>query len=176
MSSYDFVNSNLEDGYNTQIGERGVKLSAGNVKRSVVLHTLYHNPSVLVLDEATSALDNTERIVMDSIKNLGREITIIIIAHRLSTIRDCDTIYHLDKGNIVSKGTYKELIDIDKKFSEMVDYEDHENKKTVAFLSGSAGELDWILPILDHLSNLQFEIKIIYLTRHVKKVSIVIAS
>ena len=63
---------------------------------------------------------------MDSIKNLGREITIIIIAHRLSTIRDCDMIYHLDKGNIVSKGTYKELIDIDKKFSEMVDYEDHE--------------------------------------------------
>jgi len=62
--------------------------------------------------------------VMDSIKKLGQEITIIIIAHRLSTIRDCDVIYHLDKGNILSKGTYEELLDGDKKFSEMADYED----------------------------------------------------
>ncbi len=126
-SLHDFVNSNLVDGYNTQIGERGVKLSGGQRQRVGLARALYHNPSVLVLDEATSALDNTtERIVMDSIKNLGREITIIIIAHRLSTIRDCDTIYHLDKGNIISKGTYKELIDIDKKFSQMADYDDHE--------------------------------------------------
>ena len=62
---------------------------------------------------------------MESIKKLGQEITIIIIAHRLSTIRDCDIIYHLDKGNIVSKGTYKELLDSDKKFFKMADYEDH---------------------------------------------------
>ena len=124
-SLHDFVNNNLKDGYNTPIGERGVKLSGGQRQRVGLARALYHNPSVLVLDEATSALDNTtERVVMDSIKKLGQEITIIIIAHRLSTIRDCDVIYHLDKGNILSKGTYEELLDGDKKFSEMADYED----------------------------------------------------
>ena len=123
---HDFVNNNLPDGYNTAIGERGVKLSGGQRQRVGLARALYHNPSVLVLDEATSALDNTtERVVMDSIKKLGQEITIIIIAHRLSTIRDCDVIYHLDKGNILSKGTYEELLDGDKKFSKMADYEDH---------------------------------------------------
>jgi len=124
---HDFVSNNLLEGYNTPIGERGVKLSGGQRQRVGLARALYHNPSVLVLDEATSALDNTtERIVMDSIKSLGHDITIIIIAHRLSTIRDCDTIYHLDKGTIISQGTYKELLDNDKKFSEMVDFEDHE--------------------------------------------------
>ena len=123
---HDFVNNNLKDGYNTAIGERGVKLSGGQRQRVGLARAIYHNPSVLVLDEATSALDNTtERFVMDSIKKLGQEITIIIIAHRLSTIRDCDVIYHLDKGNILSKGTYEDLLDTDKKFFEMVDYEDH---------------------------------------------------
>ena len=123
---HHFVNNNFPDGYDTSVGERGVKLSGGQRQRVGLARALYHNPSVLVLDEATSALDNTtERVVMDSIKKLGPEITIIIIAHRLSTIRDCDVIYHLDKGNIVSKGTYKELLDSDKKFFEMADYEDH---------------------------------------------------
>lgn len=122
---HDFVNNNLQDGYNTAIGERGVKLSGGQRQRVGIARALYYNPSILVLDEATSALDNTtERFVMDSIKKLGQEITIIIIAHRLSTIRECDVIYHLDKGNIISNGTYKELLDSDKKFFEMTDYED----------------------------------------------------
>jgi len=122
---HDFVNNKLKDGYNTAIGERGVKLSGGQRQRVGLARALYHNPSVLVLDEATSALDNTtERLVMDSIKKLGQKITIIIIAHRLSTIRDCDTIYHLDKGKIISEGTYGELLKSDKKFLEMVDYEE----------------------------------------------------
>ena len=81
---HDFVNNNLKDGYNTAIGERGVKLSGGQRQRVGLARAIYHNPSVLVLDEATSALDNTtERLVMDSIKKLGQKITIIIIAHRL---------------------------------------------------------------------------------------------
>jgi len=123
---HDFVNNNLQDGYNSVIGERGVKLSGGQRQRVGIARALYYNPSILVLDEATSALDNTtERFVMDSIKKLGQEITIIIIAHRLSTIRDCDVIYHLDKGKIVSNGTYKELLDSDKKFFEMTYHEDH---------------------------------------------------
>ena len=123
-SLHDFVANNLKDGYNTIIGERGVKLSGGQRQRIGIARALYHKPSVLVLDEATSALDNTtEKIVMESVKKLGHEITIIIIAHRLSTIRDCDIIYHLDGGNIVSKGTYEELLDSDKDFGEMADYE-----------------------------------------------------
>ena len=85
---------------------------------------LYHKPSVLVLDEATSALDNaTEKMVMESVQNLGHEITIIMIAHRLSTVRNCDTIYHLDNGYIVSTGTYEELLASDKDFGNMVNYE-----------------------------------------------------
>lgn len=124
---HDFVATNLKDGYNTSIGERGVKLSGGQRQRTGIARALYHKPSVLVLDEATSALDNTtERIVMESVKKLGHEITIIMIAHRLSTIRDCDIIYHLDRGNIVSRGTYEELLDSDKDFSKMADYEDNE--------------------------------------------------
>jgi len=120
----DFVNNNLTDGYNTAIGERGVKLSGGQRQRVGLARALYHNPSVLVLDEATSALDNTtEKKVMRSVQNLGHEITIIIIAHRLSTVRDCDTIYHLDNGYIVSRGTYEELLVSDKDFGEMANYE-----------------------------------------------------
>jgi ABC-type multidrug transport system fused ATPase/permease subunit len=123
-SLHDFVANNLKDGYNTIIGERGVKLSGGQRQRVGLARALYHKPSVLVLDEATSALDNTtERIVMESVQNLGHEITIIIIAHRLSTVRDCDTIYHLDNGYIVSKGTYEELLVSDKDFGEMANYE-----------------------------------------------------
>ena len=121
---HDFVSNNLQDGYKTSIGERGVKLSGGQRQRIGLARALYHKPSVLVLDEATSALDNaTEKMVMESVQNLGHEITIIMIAHRLSTVRNCDTIYHLDNGYIVSTGTYEELLASDKDFGNMVNYE-----------------------------------------------------
>jgi ATP-binding cassette, subfamily B, bacterial PglK len=127
-SLHDFVVNNLKDGYDTVIGERGVRLSGGQRQRIGIARALYHKPCVLVLDEATSALDNvTESMVMESVQNLGHEITIIIIAHRLSTVRDCDIIYRLDNGNIVSKGTYEELLDHDKDFCKMAKYE-YDNK------------------------------------------------
>ena len=72
---------------------------------------MYHNPQVLILDEATSALDNqTEQAVMDAVNNLSKDITIILIAHRLNTVKKCDIIFKLDKGRIVSQGTFQELM------------------------------------------------------------------
>ena len=68
---------------------------------------LYHNPKVLILDEATSALDNqTEKVVMEAVDNLGNDITIIIIAHRLDTVKNCDIIFKLDKGQLVTNGNF----------------------------------------------------------------------
>jgi ABC-type multidrug transport system fused ATPase/permease subunit len=107
---HDFIIKDLPEGYNTTVGERGVRLSGGQRQRIGIARALYHNPSVLILDEATSALDNiTERAVMDAVNNLGHNITIILIAHRLSTVRQCDQIYLLENGQIKASGTFEEL-------------------------------------------------------------------
>jgi len=110
----------LDDGYNAKVGERGVRLSGGQIQRIGIARALYHNPEVLILDEATSSLDGvTENVVMDAIHNLSNKKTIIMIAHRLSTIKECDVIYFLDKGKIVDSGSYNELIKSNQKFKEM---------------------------------------------------------
>lgn len=107
---HDFV-SNLPDGYNTVVGERGVRLSGGQRQRIGIARALYHDPSVLILDEATSALDNvTEEAVFQAIKNVMGKKTVIMIAHRISTVRECDTIFVLEQGRIVSQGSYGELL------------------------------------------------------------------
>lgn len=107
---HDFIIKELAEGYNTSVGERGIKLSGGQKQRIGIARALYHNPQVLILDEATSALDNiTEQDVMEAINKLGNKITVIMIAHRLSTIKKCDMIYLLEKGMIKAKGTYEEL-------------------------------------------------------------------
>ena len=85
------------------------------------LRALYHDPKVLIFDEATSALDGaTEKIVMDAINNLRKDVTIIIIAHRLSTVKRCDKIYVLEKGNLKAQGNFDELINLDSQFRENV--------------------------------------------------------
>ena len=107
---HQFVTDELPKQYLTTIGERGVRLSGGQRQRIGIARALYHNPKVLVLDEATSALDNqTEQAVMEAINNLNKKITIILIAHRLNTVKNCDIIYKLDKGQLISQGTYREL-------------------------------------------------------------------
>lgn len=101
----------LPDGFMTKVGERGVRLSGGQRQRIGIARALYKKATILVLDEATSALDDkTEAAVMESVTGLGRDLTMILIAHRLSTASACDTIYRLDGGRIVQKGTYEEVV------------------------------------------------------------------
>ncbi len=108
---HNFVANELPEKYQTFVGERGVRLSGGQLQRIGIARALYNNPSVLILDEATSALDlETEKAVMDAINNLNKNVTIVIIAHRLNTVKNCDMIFRFDKGELVSKGTYQEII------------------------------------------------------------------
>jgi ABC-type multidrug transport system fused ATPase/permease subunit len=105
-----FILNDLPKGFQTFVGENGVKLSGGQRQRLGIARALYTEPDVIVFDEATSALDNlTERQLMAEIGALSGEKTIIMVAHRLSTVRDCDTIVVLEKGRIVGMGTYDEL-------------------------------------------------------------------
>jgi ATP-binding cassette subfamily C protein len=116
----DFIENELENGYDTSAGERGLRLSGGQKQRIGLARALYHKPDILVLDEATSALDNkTEKSIMKSIDKLPRELTIVMVAHRLTTVKDCDVIYVLSKGEIVDRGTYEELKDRCQLFLEM---------------------------------------------------------
>lgn len=99
----DFVDS-LPDKLETAVGERGVRLSGGQRQRIGIARALYHNPEIIFMDEATSALDNeTEKEVMKAIDNLKGEKTMIIIAHRLSTIENCDIVFKIKNGNLISK-------------------------------------------------------------------------
>lgn len=109
---HDFISSELENGYATHVGERGVRLSGGQRQRIGIARALYHDPEVLILDEATSALDSaTEAKVMEAIQALGRSKTIIMIAHRLTTVKNCDVIHVLVAGRIISSGAYDELLE-----------------------------------------------------------------
>jgi ABC-type bacteriocin/lantibiotic exporter with double-glycine peptidase domain len=107
---HDFVVNELPNGYDTVVGERGIRLSGGQRQRIGIARALYHNPQVIVFDEATSALDNaTEKAVLESVEQLHGSKTIIMIAHRLSTVRNCDCIHILEQGRVLDSGTFVEL-------------------------------------------------------------------
>ncbi len=117
---HDFVVGELSKGYDTIVGERGVRLSGGQRQRIGIARALYHDPALLIMDEATSALDNlTERAIMDAVQNIGDEKTIIMIAHRLTTVRACDKVIFLQHGKIVASGSYDELLDKNETFKRM---------------------------------------------------------
>ena len=100
----------LPDGYNTVIGDRGVRLSGGQRQRLFIARELFKNPNLLLLDEATSALDSeSERYIQESIDALKGEITVVIIAHRLSTVREVDYLYVLEEGRVLEEGSYQAL-------------------------------------------------------------------
>jgi ABC-type multidrug transport system fused ATPase/permease subunit len=107
---HDFITDELPNGYETVVGERGVKLSGGQIQRIGIARALYRNPSILVLDEATSSLDSqTEAEVMQAIYKMKDKITIIIIAHRLSTVACCDKVFLMKKGKVIDEGRFSEL-------------------------------------------------------------------
>jgi subfamily B ATP-binding cassette protein MsbA len=112
----------LPDGYQTLVGDRGVRLSGGQRQRLFIARELFRKPSLLILDEATSALDSeSERYIQKSIDALKGRITVIIIAHRLSTIRNVDYVYVFDKGQLVEHGPYQRLRDAeDSRFGKLV--------------------------------------------------------
>jgi len=108
--SYEFI-QDFEKGFETLIGERGVKLSGGQKQRLAIARALYKNPSILVFDEATSSIDNhTESLIQKSMKDICRDRTALIIAHRLSTIRYADNIIVIDNGNIAETGSHEDLV------------------------------------------------------------------
>lgn len=110
----------LPDGYETQVGERGLKLSGGEKQRVAIARTLLKKPSMLIFDEATSALDSkTERAFQEELLGLAKNHTTLIIAHRLSTITHADQILVMEHGEIVERGTHLELLDIHGRYAEM---------------------------------------------------------
>ena len=110
----------LPDGYDTQVGERGLKLSGGEKQRVAIARTLLKKPAMLIFDEATSALDSkTERAFQEELLSLAKNRTTLIIAHRLSTIVHADQILVMDHGQIVERGTHEELLSVNGKYTEM---------------------------------------------------------
>ena len=108
---HDFVTENLPQKYETIVGERGVRLSGGQRQRIGIARALYLDPQIIILDEATSALDNkTEELVMDAINSFKKDTTIILIAHRLNTLRNCEIIFELEKGRLINKGNFNDLL------------------------------------------------------------------
>lgn len=121
---HDFVISDLPDGYDTVVGERGVRLSGGQRQRLGIARALYRDPSVLVLDEATSALDTvTEEAIFAAVEDIARSKTVIMIAHRISTVRNSDVIFVMDHGVLVDHGSYDELIARSAKFRALASVE-----------------------------------------------------
>ncbi len=120
LAGADEFISELADGYDTYIGERGIKLSGGQKQRISIARVFLKNPPVLILDEATSSLDNeSERLVQQSLDELAKGRTTLVIAHRLTTIKNADKILVLTEDGVVEQGTHKELIEKGGVYSEL---------------------------------------------------------
>ncbi len=116
---HDFISS-LPDGYDTMVGERGLKLSGGEKQRVAIARTLLKDPAILLLDEATSALDSvTERDIQSALDDIAKGRTTLVIAHRLSTIVTADKIIVMDKGGIAEQGTHKQLLAKDGLYAQL---------------------------------------------------------
>jgi len=118
--AHEFI-QRFPDGYDTIVGDRGVRLSGGEIQRIALARAILRKPELLVLDEATSSLDsNSEQIIQQSIETIAKYTTIVVIAHRLSTIKNADYIYVLDNGTIVEEGSYEELAQKGGLFTQMM--------------------------------------------------------
>lgn len=124
---HDFISS-LPDGYNTMVGERGLKLSGGEKQRVAIARTLLKNPAMMIFDEATSALDSkSEQMIQAQLKQIAKSRTSLVIAHRLSTIVDAEQILVMDKGRIIERGTHAELMAMAGAYAQMWERQQHTN-------------------------------------------------
>jgi len=118
-NAYEFINK-MPNKFQTNIGEKGVKISGGQKQRLAIARAIIKNPDLFILDEATSALDSkSEKKIQVAIDSLSKETTLIVIAHRLSTIKKADQILYFEDGRILEKGNHDELINLDKKYKKL---------------------------------------------------------
>jgi ABC-type multidrug transport system fused ATPase/permease subunit len=111
LANADEFIEKFPEGYHTVVGDRGVRLSGGQMQRVALARAMIRRPDLLILDEATSALDTkSERVIQKAIEKIASETTLVVIAHRLSTIANADYVYVLENGCIVEKGPYDDLI------------------------------------------------------------------
>ncbi|XP_023242605.1 ABC transporter B family member 1-like isoform X2 [Centruroides sculpturatus] len=119
-NAHEFVET-FEQGYETLVGERGVRLSGGQKQRVAIARALLTDPKVLLLDEATSALDaESEHLVQEAIERAMKGRSVLVIAHRLSTVKNADAVLVIDQGKIVEMGTHKQLLDMDGMYKKLV--------------------------------------------------------
>lgn len=123
-----FIHS-LPEGYDTKVGERGLKLSGGEKQRVAIARVILKNPPLLILDEATSSLDSlSEQAILGALKEVSRQRTTLVIAHRLSTIRDADTILVMDGGRIVESGSHNQLLAAGGHYANLWARQNHEDE------------------------------------------------
>jgi ATP-binding cassette subfamily B protein len=116
---HDFVSS-LPKGYETQVGERGLKLSGGEKQRVAIARALLKNPRILIFDEATSALDSrSEKAIQAELERIAQGRTTLVIAHRLSTVMDADQILVLSHGRILERGSHQQLLELKGEYARM---------------------------------------------------------
>jgi ATP-binding cassette, subfamily B, heavy metal transporter len=142
---HEFILS-LPEGYETPVGERGLKLSGGEKQRVAIARTLLKNPAILIFDEATSALDSrAEQAIQAQLKDIARDRTTLVIAHRLSTIADAHQILVMDHGRIVERGTHNELLALQGAYAQMWERQQARQAEVVSDLSSEELEVKQLL-------------------------------